>query len=85
MLEAPKNGDPKSTTKNNKEYHWCPKCAKGVGQWVYNKPSDYLDNFKPKKKILTNGGLTDSSSKKKEKKTYVTLGGGSSSNSGNSL
>ena len=34
MLIAPENGATTSMIKNDKEYHWCPKCAKGEGQWV---------------------------------------------------
>ena len=31
MLEPSKDGDPKSMMKNEKEYHWCLKYAKGEG------------------------------------------------------
>ena len=93
MLEAPKNGDPKSITKNDKDYHWCPKCAKGAGQWVCHKPGDHSDDFKPKKNASNGGGSSDDSSKKKEKKQSAASSGnapgsgtnGSSSNSGCSL
>lgn len=82
MLKAPKNGDPKSITKNDKDYHWCPKCAKGAGQCVRHKPSDHSDDFKPKKKASNGGGSTDDSSKKKEKKTSAVSGGGASDGGG---
>ena len=77
MLEAPKNGDPNSITKDDKEYHWCPKCAKGEGQWVCHKPKDHSDNFKPKKKSESNNKESSGSSKSKGKKSSNTSSGGS--------
>ena len=73
MLIAPKNGEAKTLTKNDKEYHWCPKCAKGAGQWVRHKPSDHTDNFKASSKSNNSDGGDGSKKKKKQK-----------SNSGNS-
>ena len=91
MLVAPKMGESKSTTKNDKEYHWCPKCADGAGQWVRHKPSEHQDNFKGKKKSTSNSGGNDESSKKKGNKNSSKNTGGSdgapnaSDNGGGSL
>ena len=68
MLEAPKAGAPKSKMANDKEYHWCPKCAKGEGQWVRHKPEDHTDNFKPKKQSNSGNDGSESSSNKDKKK-----------------
>ena len=91
MLEAPKDGAPKSITKNKKEYHWCPKCVKDKGQWVRHNPSDHLENFKTKKKSDNNGRGSSGTSKAKGKKSSNASrggppgGGGSSGSSSNSL
>ena len=81
MLVAPKTGESKSMTKNDKEYHWCPKCTDGAGQWVCHRPADHSDNLKLKKKSSNSGGLSDDSSKKKKgKKNFLASGGGSADN-----
>ena len=38
-LQEPKSGEPKTMTKNKKEYHWCPNHEEN-GKWVRHKPSD---------------------------------------------
>ena len=76
MLEAPKDGAPKSITKNKKEYHWCPKCVKDKGQWVRHNPSDHLENFKTKKKSDNNGRGSSGTSKAKGKKSSNASRGG---------
>ena len=68
MLVAPNKGDSKSIMKNDKDYHWYPKCAKGAGQWVRHKPNDHSDDFKSKKKATATDGASSESSKKKGKK-----------------
>ena len=82
MLVAPKEGKLTSMMKNNKDYHWCPKCAKGAGQWVHHKPKDHSDDFKPKKKTTETNGTSSESLKKKEKKDSTT-GGNASTGNGN--
>ena len=91
MLVTPKEGESTSMMKNNKDYHWCPKCAKGAGQWVRHKPKDHSNDFKPKKKATETNGASSESSKKKGKKDSNTGGNGStgdgnaSGSNGNSL
>ena len=80
MFEAPKDGALKTMIKNAKEFHWCPKCAKGEGQWVRHKPSDHSENFKPKKTSDDNGGDSSGTLNTKGKKSSEVGSGGSSSN-----
>ena len=71
VLVAPKTGESKSMTKNDKEYHWCLKCADGAGQWVRHKPSEHQDNSKSKKKSTSNSRGNDESSKKKGEQEFI--------------
>ena len=64
----------------NPIYHWCPKCAKGEGQWVRHKPSNHSENFKPKKTSNNNGDDSLGTSNSKGKKSSEAGSGGSSSN-----
>ena len=84
MLVAPKNGDPNSMMKNDKEYHWCPKCANGAGQWVRHKPADHSDDFKFKKNSSNGDGSKEEFSEKKGNKNSSGANGGSSGDSGGS-
>ena len=80
MFEDQKDGTPKSMIKNEREYHWCPKCTKGKGQCVPHKPRGHWENFKPKKKSDDNGGGSSETSNAKGKKSSNTDSGGSSGN-----
>ena len=85
MLVAPKNGKPKTMTKNDKEYHWCHKYSNGAGQWICHRPADHSDDFKSKKKSSNSGGSSDDSLKKKKgKKNSSASDGGSAANSAGS-
>ena len=77
MLEAPKDGDPKTIIKNDKDYHWCPKCAKGAGQWVRHKPSEHSEDFRSNKRSNDTGDAAESA-KKQDKRSFVQTGGNSS-------
>ena len=73
MLEAPKDGDPKTIIRNDKDYHWCPKCAKGAGQWVRHKPSEHSDDFQQNKRSNDNGDAAELA-KKQDKKSFLQIG-----------
>ena len=38
---GPKEGEPNTTTKNNKTYHWCKKCRNGKGMWALHQTEEH--------------------------------------------